>query len=143
MIDYQPTNIGSTEHYSTATLEQYRDLSATTLCGRRLAGTPSSPTTTDFCQECQALLPCDECEHPGTSHVWAPAAEERSYVAGQFVYQHATCWAENICRDCNATSHAQVLALLAEGVPAMSLEQVPAFLAAAGLPLNAAEAVAL
>lgn len=122
MAEYTTTNIGSTEHWTTATLAEYRDLTARTLCGQLLAGTPASPVADAFCGECQALMPCDECDHPGTEHVWAPAAEERSWAAGQFTYEHATCWSENICRLCNPERHAQVLAIMAEP-PVLTAEQ--------------------
>lgn len=71
----------------------------------------------DFCdlhQRADCRL-CDECGHE--AHLWAPAYE----VAGQpavaeFIYANATCWAENICGECDPELHAQALALVATAV---------------------------
>lgn len=107
--EYHEARIGSLDHWSTATRAEYLTLTATTLCGQRLAGTPSAPTSSGFCEPCQGLLPCDECGHPGTEHLWAPALGGQAEL---FVYEHATCWAENVCRACDPALHARVLAML-------------------------------
>jgi len=86
----------------------------TALCGQSL-DRPAGPATVDFCEECQRRQGCDECGHGiGTidSHVWAPLAAEHSAEAGQFVFDNATCWAENICRECDPLRYAQVLGML-------------------------------
>ena len=119
MIEYQEVRIGSTDHYTTdlegdsSQLERGIKYAARTLCGIAVAGTPSSPTSLGPCNTCQALLPCDECDHPGTTHLWAPAYHETLPKVEALIYDQATCWAENICQSCNPTLHAQVLGLIA------------------------------
>lgn len=109
--------IGSTEHW---TFDEPGSYTARTLCGKYLAGTPVSPRATDFCYDCQARLGCDECGHgvgSTDSHLWAPALEDRQSPrpdVARFVYDHSTCWAENICRVCSPELYAQALELLAQ-----------------------------
>ena len=53
---------------------------------------------------------CDECGHQ--DHLWAPGYEAAGDKAtADFIYEHATCWAENICRECAPELYAAVLAL--------------------------------
>jgi hypothetical protein len=58
---------------------------------------------------------CDECSHTGHDHLWAPAVGTVNPQAELFIYEHATCWAENICRLCSPELHARVLAMLPAG----------------------------
>lgn len=114
MIEYTEARIGSTDHYTTD-LEQPAGrprYDARTLCGMALAGTPVAPVSSGPCEACQALLPCDECDHAGNGHLWAPAFEAAAPEAARFIYNQATCWAENICRECSPALHAQTLALV-------------------------------
>jgi hypothetical protein len=114
-VDYLEVRIGSTEHWTTDLegtlgLTPRPTYSARTLCGLALAGTPSSPAWVagQPCEACQALLPCDECQHPGTEHINAHA--EAPEVA-EFIFANATCWSENICKACNPALHNDALVL--------------------------------
>lgn len=115
MIEYTEARIGSIDHYTTD-LEQPsgRPLyTARTLCDMALAGTPVAPTSSGQCEACMALLPCDECDHASNAHLWAPTYEALGVpAASEFIYDQATCWAENICRECSPALHAQALALV-------------------------------
>lgn len=124
--ELRDVRIGSTEHYTLSASNM--ETGAATLCGRLIAGTPVAPTTTDFCYDCQARLGCDECGHGvGTtdSHLWAPAFEAPSDSprpdVARFVYDHSTCWAENICRICSPELYAQALELLGQAPAALEL----------------------
>ena len=53
---------------------------------------------------------CDECGHE--DHLWAPGYEAAGDKAtADFIYANATCWAENICRECAPELYSAVLAL--------------------------------
>jgi hypothetical protein len=56
------------------------------------------------------LCPCDECGHGASSHYWAPALPR---AASELVYATATCWAENVCRECSPERAANVALVLA------------------------------
>jgi len=53
---------------------------------------------------------CDECRHAADAHLLAwdymPGSPARAYV-----FEHATCWAEDICPECDPEAHAAALAL--------------------------------
>lgn len=100
--------VGSTDHLTLAARNDSGG--ATTLCGTWLAGTPVSPNSTGPCGLCQALQPCDECGHPGAHHLNAHQLRDAGKEqAALYIFAHATCWAENVCRSCDADLHNDVL----------------------------------
>jgi hypothetical protein len=112
MSKYAQARIGATEHYTTDLDGQGRPTyAARTLCGKGLAGTPESPAAESYCSACQDLLPCDECHHKGTSHLnaWAEREAGREEAA-EYIFAQATCWAENICQECQPALHNDALA---------------------------------
>lgn len=68
---------------------------------------PTYVSTLEAVRDYVAERLCDECHHG--PHLWAPALEPGP---AEFVFSHATCWAENICAVCDPTLYAQALALV-------------------------------
>lgn len=109
---YDEVRVGNLTHLS---FDAPAAPGARTFCGIWLAGTPVAPTSLGECEACEALRPCDECGHTGPDHLWAPALEATGQAAAsRYVYDHATCWAENICRGCNPELHAAALELTSD-----------------------------
>lgn len=52
---------------------------------------------------------CDECGHGPADHL---NGHDLPAYAARLVFDHATCWAENVCRSCDPAMHQRVMANL-------------------------------
>lgn len=53
---------------------------------------------------------CDECDHPAADHI---NGHDQAGDVAQLIFDRATCWSENVCRQCDPALHYQVAALAA------------------------------